>query len=147
MWKQFLTKLPKKSSASGKGDHGSGSSPGRNATGNGATIQRTTSCPGAGPARPVSSVKRMSSAVFPSSVVAGIEPLLSFKDVPNGEKQNLFVSKRQWLLPAVECLPSTSSGSSLPTTGLVRPAVARVKRRSQCLILHGPICILCMICY
>jgi serine/threonine-protein phosphatase 2A regulatory subunit B' len=35
----------------------------------------------------------MSSAVFPSSVVAGIEPLVSFKDVPNSEKQNLFVSK------------------------------------------------------
>ncbi|KAG1367628.1 Serine/threonine protein phosphatase 2A 57 kDa regulatory subunit B' kappa isoform [Cocos nucifera] len=35
----------------------------------------------------------MSSAVFPSSVVAGIEPLLSFKDVPNAEKQNLFISK------------------------------------------------------
>ncbi|CAD6230315.1 unnamed protein product [Miscanthus lutarioriparius] len=93
MWKQFLTKLPKKSSASGKGDPGSGSSPGRNDAGNGGTIQRTSSCPGAGPARPVSSVKRMSSAVFPSSVVAGIEPLVSFKDVPNGEKQNLFVSK------------------------------------------------------
>ncbi|KAE9609212.1 hypothetical protein Lal_00020608 [Lupinus albus] len=34
-----------------------------------------------------------SSAVFPSSTVAGIEPLLPFKDVPNGEKMNLFVSK------------------------------------------------------
>ncbi|CAH8353394.1 unnamed protein product [Eruca vesicaria subsp. sativa] len=37
--------------------------------------------------------KRMSSAVFPASVVAGIEPLLPFKDVPNSEKLNLFVSK------------------------------------------------------
>ncbi|NP_001146050.1 Serine/threonine protein phosphatase 2A 57 kDa regulatory subunit B' kappa isoform [Zea mays] len=35
----------------------------------------------------------MSSAVFPSSVVAGIEPLVSFKDVPSSEKQSLFVSK------------------------------------------------------
>ncbi|CAH8371817.1 unnamed protein product, partial [Eruca vesicaria subsp. sativa] len=35
----------------------------------------------------------MSSAVFPSSVVAGIEPLVPFKDVPNSEKLNLFVSK------------------------------------------------------
>ncbi|KAG1346238.1 Serine/threonine protein phosphatase 2A 57 kDa regulatory subunit B' kappa isoform [Cocos nucifera] len=35
----------------------------------------------------------MSSAVFPSSVVAGIEPLLSFKDVSNTERQNLFISK------------------------------------------------------
>ncbi|CAL4955126.1 unnamed protein product [Urochloa decumbens] len=93
MWKQFLPKLPKKSSASGKGDHASGSSPGRNAAGNASTIQRTSSCPSGGPARPASSVKRMSSAVFPSSVVAGIEPLVPFKDVPNGEKPNLFVSK------------------------------------------------------
>ncbi|KAF3485572.1 hypothetical protein F2Q69_00056284 [Brassica cretica] len=37
--------------------------------------------------------KRMSSAVFPASVVSGIEPLLPFKDVPNSEKLNLFVSK------------------------------------------------------
>ena len=31
--------------------------------------------------------------VFPTSVVAGIQPLVSFKDVPNLEKMNLFVSK------------------------------------------------------
>jgi serine/threonine-protein phosphatase 2A regulatory subunit B' len=35
----------------------------------------------------------MSSAVFPASVVAGIEPLVPFKDVPSSEKLNLFVSK------------------------------------------------------
>ncbi|KAL6845275.1 hypothetical protein ACP4OV_024770 [Aristida adscensionis] len=93
MWKQFLTKLPGKSSASGKAEHASGSSPGRNAAGNGSPIQRTSSCPSGGPARAASTVKRMSSAVFPSSVVAGIEPLVPFKDVPNGEKPNLFVSK------------------------------------------------------
>ncbi|VAH22555.1 unnamed protein product [Triticum turgidum subsp. durum] len=34
-----------------------------------------------------------SSAVFPSSVVAGIEPLVAFKDVPSSERHNLFVSK------------------------------------------------------
>ncbi|GAB2284880.1 hypothetical protein Dimus_019332 [Dionaea muscipula] len=38
-------------------------------------------------------VKRTSSAVFPTSVVSGIEPLLAFKDVPNSEKMTLFVSK------------------------------------------------------
>ncbi|GAB4854173.1 hypothetical protein Ancab_022758 [Ancistrocladus abbreviatus] len=38
-------------------------------------------------------VKRTSSAVFPTSVISGIEPLLAFKDVPNSEKMNLFVSK------------------------------------------------------
>ena len=93
MWKQLLHKLSRKSSASGKGDHAAVSSPGRNAAGNGSGIQLTSSCPSAGPARPAPGVKRMSSAVFPSSVVAGIEPLVPFKDVPNGEKPNLFVSK------------------------------------------------------
>ncbi|KAK7283054.1 hypothetical protein RIF29_12296 [Crotalaria pallida] len=34
-----------------------------------------------------------SSAVFPATTVAGIEPLVPFKDVPNGERMNLFVSK------------------------------------------------------
>ena len=189
MWKQFLHKLPRKSSASGKGDHAAVSSPGRNAAGNGSGIQRTSSCPSAGPARPAPGVKRMSSAVFPSSVVAGIEPLVPFKDVPNGEKPNLFVSKvslccvvfdfsdpsknsaekdfkRQALVDLVDyvesassrftgpmvaaaagCLLSTCSGCSLPTAGPVHLAVVRVKRRSQCLTLHGPICILCMISY
>ncbi|PUZ75221.1 hypothetical protein GQ55_1G136700 [Panicum hallii var. hallii] len=80
MWKQFLHKLPRKSSASGKGDHAAGSTHEQ-------LPERW------GPARPAPGVKRMSSAVFPSGVVAGIEPLLPFKDVPNGKKLNLFVSK------------------------------------------------------
>lgn len=54
-------------------------------------IQRTTS------ANAVSGrsngPKRTSSAVFPASVVAGIEPLLAFNDVSNSEKMNLFISK------------------------------------------------------
>ncbi|KAL6610620.1 hypothetical protein ACP70R_040589 [Stipagrostis hirtigluma subsp. patula] len=83
MWKQFLSKLPRKSSASGE--------PGQCSNGSG--IQRTSSCGSIPPGRPASAIRRMSSAVFPSSVVAGIEPLVSFKDVPNSEKQNLFVSK------------------------------------------------------
>ncbi|KAI3755993.1 hypothetical protein L1987_55804 [Smallanthus sonchifolius] len=37
--------------------------------------------------------KRTSSAVFPSSVIAGIEPLLPFKDAPASEKMSLFISK------------------------------------------------------
>ena len=41
-----------------------------------------------------STAKRASSsAVFPASMVSGIEPLVPFKDVPNAEKMNLFVSK------------------------------------------------------
>ncbi|KAF8075387.1 hypothetical protein N665_1098s0004 [Sinapis alba] len=77
MFKQFLSKLPRKSS---KPD--SSSDP----------TQRSGSGAVSAPARS-NSVKRMSSAVFPSSVVAGIEPLVPFKDVPNSEKLNLFVSK------------------------------------------------------
>ncbi|CAN0900820.1 Serine/threonine protein phosphatase 2A 57 kDa regulatory subunit B' kappa isoform [Linum grandiflorum] len=41
-------------------------------------------------------VKRVSSAVFPSSIMAGVEavePHLSFKDVSAAQKQNLFVGK------------------------------------------------------
>lgn len=74
MFKQFLSKLPRKSS---KPDSTSDPTPQRS---------------GSAPVRS-NSVKRMSSAVFPSSVVAGIEPLVPFKDVPNSEKLNLFVSK------------------------------------------------------
>ncbi|GJM89693.1 hypothetical protein PR202_ga05905 [Eleusine coracana subsp. coracana] len=83
MWKQFLSKLPRKPSASGESGQCS----------NGSGIQRTSSCGSMPPSRPVSVIRRMSSAVFPSTVVAGIEPLVSFKDVPNSEKQSLFVSK------------------------------------------------------
>jgi serine/threonine-protein phosphatase 2A regulatory subunit B' len=84
MWKQFLSKLPRKPSPPGES--------GQSSNGNG--IQRTSSCGSVPPpSRPASVIRRMSSAVFPSSVVAGIEPLVSFKDVPNSEKQSLFVSK------------------------------------------------------
>ncbi|PKA57206.1 Serine/threonine protein phosphatase 2A 57 kDa regulatory subunit B' iota isoform [Apostasia shenzhenica] len=93
MWKQFLSKFPRKSS---KSDAASDSlSPGHS-NGNGVSfgdiVQRAAS------GNPVSSksaatVKRMSSSIFPSSVVAGIEPLLTFKDVSNGEKPNLYISK------------------------------------------------------
>ncbi|XP_008811587.2 serine/threonine protein phosphatase 2A 57 kDa regulatory subunit B' kappa isoform-like [Phoenix dactylifera] len=91
MWKQFLSKLPRKSSKSDCASDSAHNHPGSNASSSGNSIQRTNSG-NAGPGRSTS-VKRMSSAVFPSSVVAGIEPLLSFKDVSNTEKQNLFISK------------------------------------------------------
>ncbi|KAL5202353.1 hypothetical protein ABZP36_013305 [Zizania latifolia] len=91
MWKGFLNKLPRKSSASGRADLDSGQC--SNGAGNGNPIQRTSSCGSIPSGRSTSAIKRMSSAIFPSSVVAGIEPLVSFKDVPNSEKQNLFVSK------------------------------------------------------
>lgn len=80
MWKQLLSKLPRKSSL--KSDSldsprtGSGSfSPGGNASGR------------------LNSARRTSSAVFPAGLATGIEPLLPFKDVPSSEKMNLFISK------------------------------------------------------
>jgi serine/threonine-protein phosphatase 2A regulatory subunit B' len=128
MWKQFLSKLPRKPSASGESGQSSNSS----------GIQRTSSsCGSVPPSRPASVIRRMSSAVFPSSVVANIEPLVSFKDVPNSAKQNLFVSKlslccvvfdfsdpdkssvekdvkRQTLLDLIEYVESTNSCFSDP---------------------------------
>jgi serine/threonine-protein phosphatase 2A regulatory subunit B' len=92
MWKQFLSKLPRtKSTGAGGRDHDAFDSGQCSSNG----IQRASSVPssGGGGGRSASAIKRMSSAVFPSSVVAGIEPLVAFKDVPSSERQNLFVSK------------------------------------------------------
>ncbi|KAK8604808.1 hypothetical protein V6N13_082279 [Hibiscus sabdariffa] len=89
MLKQFLSKLPRKS---GKSD-----SP-ELARSNSCTTAGSTPQPhrsnsfNSGSGRPCAP-KRTSSAVFPASVVAGIEPLLPFKDVPSSERLNLFVSK------------------------------------------------------
>ncbi|OIV96508.1 hypothetical protein TanjilG_07900 [Lupinus angustifolius] len=86
MLKQFLSKLPRKASKLDSDESTrvnslrSDSSAGKNHRPHGdnnSNIAKRTS----------------SSAVFPSSTVAGIEPLLPFKDVPNGERMNLFVSK------------------------------------------------------
>ncbi|XP_039123835.1 serine/threonine protein phosphatase 2A 57 kDa regulatory subunit B' kappa isoform-like [Dioscorea cayenensis subsp. rotundata] len=93
MWKQFLSKLPHKSSKSSVGSDSTQNHFGSNATNSGSSIQRSVSGGNAVSGRTAATVKRMSSAIFPSSVVAGIEPLLSFKDVPNHEKPNLFISK------------------------------------------------------
>uniref|UniRef100_A0ACD5U0T6 Uncharacterized protein n=1 Tax=Avena sativa TaxID=4498 RepID=A0ACD5U0T6_AVESA len=91
MWKQFLGKLPRtKSSGAGRDGFDAGQCSSNSTNG----IQRATSLPsGGGGGRSASAIKRMSSAVFPSSVVAGIEPLVAFKDVPGSERHNLFVSK------------------------------------------------------
>ncbi|KAL5975192.1 hypothetical protein ACLOJK_031871 [Asimina triloba] len=92
MLKQFLSKLPRKSTKSDNADLSSGPSIQRsNSSSNGIPNPRSSSS--SSNASAAASVKRMPSAVFPSSVVAGIEPLLSFKDVPNSEKQSLFISK------------------------------------------------------
>ncbi|RAL38035.1 unnamed protein product [Cuscuta campestris] len=76
MWKNLLSKLPKKSVK-----HDSVNSPRNNSDSNG------------GLGRAGSTPRKMSSAVFPASVISGIEPLVSFKDVPTSEKMNLFISK------------------------------------------------------
>ncbi|KAF8393311.1 hypothetical protein HHK36_021552 [Tetracentron sinense] len=90
MFKQILNRLPRKSSKFDSADS-AGSISGNNIVPSSDGIQHTNS--GNSASGRSNSVKRMSSAVFPASVVAGIEPLLSFKDVSNTEKQNLFVSK------------------------------------------------------
>ncbi|KAK9274409.1 hypothetical protein L1049_019223 [Liquidambar formosana] len=92
MLKQILSRLPRKSvkseaTDSPRADFRTGSV----ASGNGNHLRANS---GNSPSAGRSNVaKRTSSAVFPASVGAGIEPLLPFKDVPNGEKMNLFVSK------------------------------------------------------
>ncbi|XVE71610.1 hypothetical protein DITRI_Ditri10aG0164900 [Diplodiscus trichospermus] len=89
MLRQFLSKLPRKSGKSDSPELARSNS----CTTAGSTPQthRSNSF-NSGSGRPCAT-KRTSSAVFPASVVAGIEPLLPFKDVPNSEKMNLFVSK------------------------------------------------------
>lgn len=87
MLKQILSKIPRKPFKSDNGEpilnnnlNGSGNGTPRARNGNAASGK-------------ANATKRTSSAVFPTSVVAGIEPLVSFKDVPNSEKMNLFLSK------------------------------------------------------
>ena len=100
MLKQFLSKLPRKSSKSDLGakqDSPRSSSPraqsNSRAGSSGSALEASKSNGGNLGTGRSNSAKRMSSAVFPASMVAGIEPLVPFKDVPNAEKMNLFVSK------------------------------------------------------
>ncbi|KAK6119465.1 hypothetical protein DH2020_046793 [Rehmannia glutinosa] len=80
--KQFLGKLPRKSQ---KTDQDASRNP---------NLGNNSSLPGSGRANATSpAAKRASAAVFPACAIAGIEPLLAFKDVPTSEKMNLFISK------------------------------------------------------
>lgn len=93
MLKQILSKIPRKSSKSDPLDS-AGIDPGNNSTnwGNGVPCSNG----GNSFSSRLNVVKRVSSAVFPASIMAGVEavePHLSFKDVSNLQKQNLFVSK------------------------------------------------------
>ncbi|CAA0821341.1 Serine/threonine protein phosphatase 2A 57 kDa regulatory subunit B iota isoform [Striga hermonthica] len=79
MWKQFLSKLPRKDSP-------------RNPIFNSAPYPPSQHSGLHGPAN--TAAKRASAAaVFPASTIAGIEPLLAFKDVPSSQRMNLFISK------------------------------------------------------
>ncbi|KAF5456667.1 hypothetical protein F2P56_026118 [Juglans regia] len=84
MLKQILSKLPRNKSSSKSDSPRSNSA--RTPRSNGGT-----SSPSSASVRSNNATKR--TAVFPASVVAGIEPLVPFGDVPNAEKMNLFVSK------------------------------------------------------
>ncbi|KAG6480784.1 hypothetical protein ZIOFF_057370 [Zingiber officinale] len=90
MWKQFLGKLPRKSSKSDPSPVSAHAHSGGNAATslNGNRISSGNVVPSR-----FTTVKRTASAIFPSSVVTSIEPLLLFKDVSNAEKKNLFICK------------------------------------------------------
>ncbi|KAK7311850.1 hypothetical protein RJT34_10259 [Clitoria ternatea] len=86
MLKQFLSKLPRKTtkpdsdeSCRGDSSRSHDASPRRNNRANGGSSNAAK--------------RTSSSAVFPASTVSVIEPLVPFKDVPNSERVNLFVSK------------------------------------------------------
>ncbi|XP_052199951.1 serine/threonine protein phosphatase 2A 57 kDa regulatory subunit B' kappa isoform-like [Diospyros lotus] len=94
MLKQILGRLPRKTSKSDSLDSAGSNSSGNGGLNFGSGIQFTNSC-NVVSAR-LNVVKRMSSAIFPSSngtVVEMVEPHISFKDISNSEKQNLFISK------------------------------------------------------
>lgn len=93
MLKQILSKLPRKSPKSDPVDSAE-----TNSGSNSSSFSNVSQCTNSGSSlsSKLSVVKRVSSAVFPSSIMAGVEavePHLSFKDVTNPQKQNLFVSK------------------------------------------------------
>nr|GMD01698.1 serine/threonine protein phosphatase 2A 57 kDa regulatory subunit B' kappa isoform-like [Ipomoea batatas]GME02448.1 serine/threonine protein phosphatase 2A 57 kDa regulatory subunit B' kappa isoform-like [Ipomoea batatas] len=95
MLKQILAKFPRKSLKSDSLDS-SGAQPNscNDPTNSGNGMQFTNSCNVI--ANRLNVVKRVSSAIFPASIVAGgesLSPHLCFKDVSNGEKQGLLVSK------------------------------------------------------
>lgn len=93
MLKQILSKLPRKLPKSDSVDS-AGSDPGSNTNNFSNGFQCTIG--GSSFSSKLNVVKRVSSVVFPASIAAGVEavePHLSFKDVSNPQKQNLFISK------------------------------------------------------
>ncbi|MBA0661622.1 hypothetical protein Goklo_005898, partial [Gossypium klotzschianum] len=93
MLKQILIKLPRKLQKSDLLDS-SGSDSGNHTSNSGNGVQCTNI--GNGISSRLSVVKRVSSAVFPASIMVGVEavePYLSFTDVSILQKQSLFISK------------------------------------------------------
>lgn len=93
MLKQILSKIPRKLPKSDQIDS-AGSDSGNITANSGNGFQCTNV--GSALSSKLNVVKRVSSAVFPTSIAAGVEAVeahLSFKDVSNSQKQNLFVSK------------------------------------------------------
>ncbi|KAL2516910.1 Serine/threonine protein phosphatase 2A 57 kDa regulatory subunit B' iota [Abeliophyllum distichum] len=82
MWKQIISKLPRKSPKSDSDSSRTlNSGPNALSTSSGRVDFATPSA------------KQASVGVFPVRMIAVIEPLLAFKDVPSSEKLNLFISK------------------------------------------------------
>lgn len=113
MFKQLLSKLPKKSPVADSFDsNGLDSGNHISDLGNGVGVQCTNV--GNSLANRLSVVKRVSSAVFPASIMGGVEavePHLSFKDVSNLQKQNLFVSKLNLCCDASDYPDSDKNGA------------------------------------
>lgn len=89
MLKQILSKIPRRTPRLDSGEliqPASGSPDGAQKSGGGGGGSNSSSARSGG-------LRRASSVVFPASVIAGIEPLVPFKDVPASEKMNLLVSK------------------------------------------------------
>ncbi|KAK7304190.1 hypothetical protein RJT34_15305 [Clitoria ternatea] len=92
MLKQILSKLPRKVPKSDTSDSAQSDSGIATTFGN---VLQYTKVSGA-ISNKLNVVKRVSSVVFPTSMSAGVEavdPQISFKDVSNAQKQNLFISK------------------------------------------------------
>ncbi|KAI4380682.1 hypothetical protein MLD38_006845 [Melastoma candidum] len=92
MLKQILNKIPRKSQKSETIDNATSESFELSENSNG--FQCTIG--GSAFSNRFNVVKRVSSAVFPASLTTGaeaVDPFMSFKDVSNSQKQNLFISK------------------------------------------------------
>ncbi|XP_050212320.1 serine/threonine protein phosphatase 2A 57 kDa regulatory subunit B' kappa isoform-like [Mercurialis annua] len=106
MLKQIIGKIPRKSSKSESFDS-AGIESGNNSTNWGNEVPCTNG--GSSFSSRLNVVKRVSSAVFPSSIMAGVEavdPHLPFNNVSNAQKQNLFISKLNFCCEVSDCSDS-----------------------------------------